>query len=191
MIQKGYSPCSQLLEEAPGVFNPELSWAHYRVLMRVTPADLVQDPYVLEFTGLSESSRWQDKPLIEIVIVSLRTSEHCGAGNEEADAGNGNRHEGEPDGTEIVAKKRQNRCQPPDQKDRADDGKCDSNSSPAARVRPDSETPELFLFSKSELKLEHFAFGLIQMKSTQNGGNATKRAILQRRFCSLKPNGAF
>jgi predicted nuclease of restriction endonuclease-like (RecB) superfamily len=125
--QKGYTACSQLLQAPPEGFHPELSWSHYRILMRVpqlearafyeveaaksrwvvrelerqigsllferlansrdkdgvlalardghevfTPADLVKDPYVLEFTGLPEASRWLESDLEQALIDRLQ-----------------------------------------------------------------------------------------------------------------------
>lgn len=133
--QKGYSPSSQLASDkndqefSKSLFPPsmELSWTHYRVLMRVTrpearafyeveavksrwsvrqlerqigsflferlaksrdketvmalareghevtsPSDLVKDPYVLEFTGLPESSNWLESDLEQALIDRLQ-----------------------------------------------------------------------------------------------------------------------
>ncbi len=123
----GYSVSSQLTETEADLLNPDLSWTHYRVLIRVSdlkarsfyevecaktnwsvrelerqinsklferlalsrdkegimalaqeghevhkPADLVLDPYVLEFTGLPERSHFHESDLEQALIDKLQ-----------------------------------------------------------------------------------------------------------------------
>jgi predicted nuclease of restriction endonuclease-like (RecB) superfamily len=122
-----YTACTESASAPEGAFLPELSWSHYRVLMRegrlevrsfyevecakarwsvrelerqmgsflyerlarsrdkagvlalaqkghdvATPADLIKDPYVLEFTGLPESSHYLETDLERALIDHLQ-----------------------------------------------------------------------------------------------------------------------
>jgi len=123
----GPSPAAAVSPDAASGFLPELSWSHYRVLVRVvdvqargfyeaecakarwsvrelerqvssllferldrsrdregvmalareghdvhTPSDLVKDPYVLEFVGLPESTRWLESDMEAALIDRLQ-----------------------------------------------------------------------------------------------------------------------
>ena len=64
----------------------ELSWTHYRLLMRVenvaqeiqtleqgkTPEDIIRDPYVLEFLGLSPNDDFYESDLEQALITHLQ-----------------------------------------------------------------------------------------------------------------------
>ena len=62
----------------------ELSWTHYRLLMRVeseeiqklepanVPKDIIRDPYVLEFLGLSPNNDFYESDLEEALITHLQ-----------------------------------------------------------------------------------------------------------------------
>ena len=53
----------------------ELSWTHYRSLMRVeneTPEDIIRDPYVLEFLGLEPNTDFYESDLEQALITHLQ-----------------------------------------------------------------------------------------------------------------------
>lgn len=50
----------------------ELSWSHYRRLIRVENEKIIRDPYVLEFLGLEQNPHFYEKELEQVLIDHLQ-----------------------------------------------------------------------------------------------------------------------
>lgn len=50
----------------------ELSWSHYRRLLRVNNEKIIRDPYVLEFLGLEQNPHFYEKELEQALIDHLQ-----------------------------------------------------------------------------------------------------------------------